>query len=195
MSLIFIKVDRDKKIHSIYSDGIRLAASRITSSNGLKILEIDLPNCNVLFGCAGVSKFCNWIKLRIANEIQTHNIVNYMSNRTEVVERISDMMRSIWETFCEKHGLRNDDEQYSTFGCIMSINGILFKSDSYGKENIFDTYIIDDRNYGATGQEEVAALCLLENGIEPQKVFDTISKFNCYINNNMRVIENVKYEK
>ena len=178
MSLVFIKVDRDKKTHSIYSEGIRLADNRIKSSNGLKILEIDLPNCNVLFGCTGATKFCNWVKLRIANEIQARNIVNYISNRTEVVERISDMMRSIWEAFCEKHGLQNDDEVYSTFGCIMSINGTLFKSDVYGKENIFDTYIIDDRNYGATGQEEVAALCLLENDIEPQKIFDTISKFN-----------------
>lgn len=41
--------------------------------------------------------------------------------------------------------------------------------------------------------KEIAALCLLENGIEIQRIFDTICKFNNSVNNNVRSIENISY--
>lgn len=110
-------------------------------------------------------------------------------------ESLKDIVHSIWRSFCLDRRLTLDNQTFNSFGCILSINGYLYTAQHYrcNDINTFYVYEITDRDYCVNGQEEVAALCLLANGIETQRIFDTICKFNNSINNNVRSIENVSY--
>ena len=193
MSLVILKVDRENHTHSIYSDGISLiGGSEISDSESTKIRRIDIGENSILIGCTGVNILCRYVRLMIGLEIQKRDIIAFLSDDDEASERLSNLFQSLWLEFCKKHDIAKDDKDYSSFGCLLSINGHIFRTYCY-QGNVFGTQKIIGQNYCAVGQYVIATHCLLENNIGIQKIYDTISKYNSYVNNNVKSIESVKY--
>ena len=195
MSLVILKVDREKKTHSIYCEGISIREEQIYITQKNKITHIDNPNYSILLGTTGNYEFTRYFRLHFEEHFKKSDMLQNLSDCDLGSECLKDIIHSIWRSFCLDRMLSLDNDCFSNFGCILSINGHLYVADHYrcDEKNTFGTYEVTDRDYCVNGQEEIAALCLLENGIEIQRIFDTICKFNNSINNNVRSIENISY--
>lgn len=195
MSLVILKVDREKKTHSIYCEGITISGEQIYLTRSNKITHIDNPNYSILLGTTGNMEFTRYFRLHFEEHFKKSNMLQNLSKCDLGSESLKDIVYNIWRSFCLERMLDLDTNNFNGFGCILSINGHLYVADHYrcDEKNTFGTYEVIDRNYCAKGQEEIAALCLLENDIEIQRIFDTICKFNNSINNNIRSIENISY--
>lgn len=195
MSLVILKVDREKKTHSIYCEGITIRGEQIYITHKNKITHIDNPNYSILLGATGNCEFTRYFRLHFEEHFKKSDMLQNLSNCDLGSECLKDIIHSIWRSFCLDRMLSLDNDCFSNFGCILSINGHLYVADHYrcDEKNTFGTYEVTDRDYCVNGQEEIAALCLLENGIEIQRIFDTICKFNNSINNNVRSFENISY--
>lgn len=195
MSLVILKVDREKKTHSIYCEGIRIRQEQIYLTRANKITHIDNHNYSILLGTTGDMEFTRYFRLHFEEHFKKSNMIQNLSNCDLGSESLKDIIYSIWRSFCLDRMLDLDTNSFNSFGCVLSINGHLYVTDHYrcNEKNAFGAYEVTDRNYCVNGQEEIAALCLLENGIEIQRIFDTICKFNNSINNNICSIENISY--
>ena len=195
MSLVILKVDREKKTHSIYCEGISMSKEQIYRTQANKITHIDNPNYSILLGTTGNNEFTRYFRLHFEEHFKKSDMLQNISNCDLRSESLKDIVHSIWRSFCLDRMLDLNTDCFNSFGCILSINGNLYVADLYrcDDKNTFGVYEVTDRDYCVNGQEEIAALCLLENGIEIQRIFDTICKFNNSINNNVRSIENVSY--
>lgn len=195
MSLVILKVDREKKTHSIYCEGIRIGQEQIYLTRANKITHIDNHNYSILLGTTGDMEFTRYFRLHFEEHFKKSNMIQNLSNCDLGSESLKDIIYSIWRSFCLDRMFDLDTNSFNSFGCVLSINGHLYVADHYrcNEKNTFGAYEVTDRNYCVNGQEEIAALCLLENGIEIQRIFDTICKFNNSINNNISSIENVSY--
>ena len=195
MSLVILKVDREKKTHSIYCEGISMREEQICLTRSNKIAHIDNPNYSILLGTTGNTEFTRYFRLHFEEHFKKSDMLQNLSNCDLGTENLKDIIHNIWSSFCADRTLSLDTIYFSGFGCILSINGNLYVADHYrcDDKNTFGVYKVTDRDYCVNGQEEIAALCLLENGIEIQRIFDTICKFNNSINNNVCSIENISY--
>ena len=195
MSLVILKVDKEKKTHSIYCEGISMREEQIYLTRSNKIAHIDNPNYSLLLGTTGNTEFTRYFRLHFEEHFKKSDMLQNLSNCDLGTENLKDIIHNIWSSFCADRTLSLDTIYFSGFGCILSINGNLYVADHYrcDDKNTFGTYKVTDRDYCVNGQEEIAALCLLENGIEIQRIFDTICKFNNSINNNVCSIENISY--
>ena len=195
MSLVILKVDREKKTHSIYCEGISMREEQICLTRSNKIAHIDNPNYSILLGTTGNTEFTRYFRLHFEEHFKKSDMLQNISNCDLRSESLKDIVHSIWRSFCLDRMLDLNTDCFNSFGCILSINGNLYVADLYrcDDKNTFGVYEVTDRDYCVNGQEEIAALCLLENGIEIQRIFDTICKFNNSINNNVRSIENISY--
>ena len=195
MSLVILKVDREKKTHSIYCEGISMREEQICLTRSNKIAHIDNPNYSILLGTTGNTEFTRYFRLHFEEHFKKSDMLQNISNCDLRSESLKDIVHSIWRSFCLDRMLDLNTDCFNSFGCILSINGNLYVADLYrcDDKNTFGVYEVTDRDYCVNGQEEIAALCLLENGIEIQRIFDTICKFNNSINNNVHSIENVSY--
>ena len=195
MSLVILKVDREKKTHSIYCEGISMREEQICLTRSNKIAHIDNPNYSILLGTTGNTEFTRYFRLHFEEHFKKSDMLQNLSNCDLGTENLKDIIHNIWSSFCADRTLSLDTIYFSGFGCILSINGNLYVADHYrcDDKNTFGVYEVTDRDYCVNGQEEIAALCLLENGIEIQRIFDTICKFNNSINNNVCSIENISY--
>ena len=195
MSLVILKVDREKKTHSIYCEGISIREEQIYVTRKNKITHIDNPNYSILLGTVGSNEFTRYFRLHFEEHFKKSDMLQNLSNCDLGSESLKDIIYSIWRSFCLDRMLSVDNDSFGHFGCILSINGHLYVADHYrcDEKNTFGVYEVTDRDYCVNGQEEIAALCLLENGIEIQRIFDTICKFNNSVNNNVRSIENISY--
>ena len=195
MSLVILKVDREKKTHSIYCEGISMREEQICLTRSNKIAHIDNPNYSILLGTTGNTEFTRYFRLHFEEHFKKSDMLQNISNCDLRSESLKDIVHSIWRSFCLDRMLDLNTDCFNSFGCILSINGNLYVADLYrcDDKNTFGVYKVTDRDYCVNGQEEIAALCLLENGIEIQRIFDTICKFNNSINNNVHSIENVSY--
>ena len=195
MSLVILKVDREKKTHSIYCEGISIREEQIYITQKNKITHIDNPNYSILIGTVGSNEFTRYFRLHFEEHFKKSDMLQNLSNCDLGSESLKDIIHNVWRSFCLDRMLPLDSSSFADFGCILSINGHLYVADHYrcDEKNTFGVYEVTDRDYCVNGQEEIAALCLLENGIEIQRIFDTICKFNNSINNNVRSIENISY--
>lgn len=195
MSLIILTLDREKKTHSIYCDGLTVSGGQICKTNSNKIAYFNTSQYSILLGTTGSLIFTRYFRVNFEEQFRQSDVLQNLSNTELSCEKIKVLISSIWKKFCEVNRISLDNSDFSDFGCVMSINGHLYNIDYYrcGEINTFDVYEVNDRDYHASGQDDIAAMCLLENNIEPQKIFDTISKFNCHINNIVHSIENISY--
>ena len=195
MSLVILKVDKEKKTHSIYCEGISMREEQIYLTRSNKIAHIDNPNYSILLGTTGNTEFTRYFRLHFEEHFKKSDMLQNISNCDLRSESLKDIVDSIWRSFCLDRMLDLNTDCFNSFGCILSINGNLYVADLYrcDDKNTFGVYEVTDRDYCVNGQEEIAALCLLENGIEIQRIFDTICKFNNSINNNVCSIENISY--
>ena len=63
MSLVILKVDREKKTHSIYCDGITIREDQIYITRNNKITHIDNPNYSILLGTTGDNEFARYFRI------------------------------------------------------------------------------------------------------------------------------------
>lgn len=195
MSLVILKVDREKKTHSIYCEGISMREEQIYLTRSNKITHIDNPHYSILLGTTGNTEFTRYFRLHFEEHFKKSDMLQNLSNCDLGSENLKDIIHNIWCSFCADRTLSLDTNYFNGFGCILSINGNLYVADHYrcDDKNTFGAYKVTDRDYCVNGQEEIAALCLLENDIKIQRIFDTICKFNNSINNNVCSIENISY--
>lgn len=195
MSLVILKVDREKKTHSIYCEGIGMREEHIYLTQSNKITHIDNPHYSILLGTTGNMEFTRYFRLHFEEHFKKSDMLQNLSNCDLGSDNLKDIIHNIWCSFCADRTLSLNTNCFSSFGCILSINGNLYVADHYrcDDQNTFSAYKVTDRDYCVNGQEEIAALCLLENDIKIQDIFDTICKFNNSINNNVSSIENISY--
>lgn len=67
MSLVILKVDREKKTHSIYCEGISMGEERIYLTQANKITHIDNPNYSILLGTTGSAEFTRYFDCILKN--------------------------------------------------------------------------------------------------------------------------------
>lgn len=192
MSLVIIKVDREHNTHSIYSEGIQLYGdSEIMTNNTNKITHIKIGKLDILLGCTGSSSLGRFIRLRIADKIASSELANVLYDIDASEDKLVAIFNGLWEDFCDENELDTSNDSWSECESIMSINGRLFHIELYS-EHRFDVSTLDE-DFTAVGQGDLAAKCMLSLGIDVQTILDTISKYNCQINNNLKAIENIPY--
>lgn len=193
MSLVVIKVDRTAKTHSIYSDGIKLSDSNIINANSNKICHIGTDKYDILIGCTGSSNLLRYIRVHLKEKLSNNIFSDFQTEIDLVEEEICNIFKTLWIDFCEENKLLNDNQDYN-LSCIISINGYMFLIQHYNGTT-FDSILLSDDDFCTTGQDEIAAKCMLYNNVPIQQIFDTISRYNCHVNNNVHSIENVSYLK
>ena len=188
MSLIWIKVDREKKTHSIYCDGIQLAGSTIDTSDAQKILAFKNFYYSVLLGVTGEVHGANYIKKQL--EIKLNNAEYIKLDDQHINRNVTELIEKIAEDYKQKYN------EYPDNSLILSINGNLFKI------NLIDTEI-NRWNCVKTNNDFIAcgapydiatALFYYDKDIKPQTLLDTVCKVTNTINNNLISIENVEYK-
>lgn len=193
MSLVILKVDRDNKTCSIYSEGITCSGHEIVNTDSVKIKHIkiskDYGNYDILIGCVGGAMLNVYVRSHFQTLIETiisnHNTSVYSD---ELIMEIMIKFRSMIDEYIAFNGTKDE----ISFGCVFSINGSLFKVEQYDKSEL-SCVMITDKNYVCVGQEHVAAQCLIHNNIDINKVFKTISRFNNAVNDKMDYIT-INYE-
>jgi hypothetical protein len=191
MSLVIIKVNRENKTHSIYADSICIGGSNhIYTNNCNKIVNVECNNYNILLGTTGDRSLAKYIRYNFQTHFRKLKYINF-NEKNEIAEiALSDLFKDLIEEYLCKYEPSNP-ESICFNGCL-SINGNIFDVVWYDKKLITVDWI-DDYDYFAVGQENIAAMCMLDNGIEIPKIYETIKKFNCYVNDNVSKLENIKF--
>lgn len=186
MSLVWIKVDREAKQHSIYSDGLVVDNDTILCHDFQKTRLYKDFKLSILLGCIGSVSAMNFIyKYFFIKWKQQTNIQYYKENAcrelTELFEVLGKYYKELYDT-----------ELDATV--ILSINGYLFylKHVSNGRWICLET----EENFICAGPAKSEALTLLyyNKYIEPQDLLNTVAKVTNTINTNLFKIEKISYE-
>lgn len=192
MSLVIIKVDRTAKTHSIYSDGMMLKGNNVYSSTAKKITHIENDKFSILLGCVGNGIFSDYVRIHFQEILKSSNILEYLADETMAENEISSIFKKLWLNYCKENEMK--ENSWNDFGAAISINGYLFVTDRY-QDLIFHSIMVKDDAFCTMGENEIAAKYMLYNNLPIQQIFDTISRYNSCVNNNVRSIENVSYLK
>ena len=191
MSLVIIKVDREKKTHSIYCDG---RCGNMVMQKANKISEYKTQGHSILVGTAGYRNFNTYFRLHFVEIVVRERLLDYLDDNEVATAKLIDIGMIIWRDFCAKIGLPKKKNSYDAFGAILSIDGKLYELDGFivDERFVFESHEID-RDFAVSGSEDTAALCLLEAGVDIKTIFKVISKYNYYVNNNITSIEDVMF--
>ena len=100
MSLVILKVDREKKTHSIYCEGISMREEQIYLTRSNKITHIDNPNYSILLGTTGSNEFTRYFRLHFEEHFKKSGMLQNVSNCDLGTENLKDIIHSLWRSFC-----------------------------------------------------------------------------------------------
>ena len=187
MSVVWIKVNREKKTHSAYSDGIQVSPNdEIVSDDTKKITNYEFLNTSILLGAVGSSHGTAYIKKYFPIRWKTSNIQYWNEDTTtDLAEFFEDMANEYQNKYSEP--LKNT--------VILSINGNLFWINSVRDGKIWQVSRIN-KNFICAGAPENEAKTLLyyNENIDPQDLLNTLAKVQTTTNTNLYKIENISYD-
>lgn len=187
MSVVWIKVDRDNKTHSAYSDGLQLSPDdEIVSNNTKKITHYKFFNTSILLGSVGSSHGSAYIKKYFPIRWKTSNIQYWNEDTTTDLAEFFESMANEYEKKYSQP-LKNT--------VILSINGNLFLIVSAFDGKIWQVSRTNE-NFICAGapENETKTLLYYNENIDPQDLLNTLAKVQTTTNTNLYKIENIKYE-
>ena len=186
MSVVWIKVDRENKTHSAYSDGIQKSDDEIVSNDATKVIHYKFFNTSILLGIVGQAHGFAYIKKYFPIKWKTSNIQYWKEETTMDLAEFFEEMANEYE---KKYGepLKNN--------VILSINGNLFWVGSSVQGKIWQTSRTNE-NFICAGapESETRTLLYYNENIDPQDLLNTLAKVQTTTNTNLYKIENIKYE-
>ena len=190
MSIVIIKVDKKAKTHSIFSDGILVRGeSKIWDDHKNKIRHVEIDGHSILIGTCGYGVFSRYLRLNLPDKIKDIDSSG-LSDKDSIENILIEIYSSMWKEFCDKHQLKYTSEDSDA---IISIDGVIIEL-STDANRVANASILDDAEYHTIGQDAQAANIMLDLGIEAGTIIRAISKRNCYVNENVMSITNVKYQ-
>jgi hypothetical protein len=192
MSLVWIKVNRERKIHSIYSeysDGLQLIGDEKISNDGCKIDNFSINGVSVLMGVVGNGHWSNYIfknlpiKLGIIKKL-------YDDKTNKIVCRdFSEMFENLETEYKNTYG-----EHMNNRVCL-SINGNLFFA--FNNSNKIWDVCSSNEDFLCIGAPRAEAKTLLyyDINIDPQIMLNCLNRVTTTINTNLFKIENIYYGK
>ena len=152
MSVVWIKVNRENKTHSIYCDGrITKTNGEIVEENKCKFAQVNIDGKNVLIGATGYTIHCDYIKNHIYEAFNDKTIqevkekyyplfdfgrqINSIDDLLSLTEDknyigyVEEFLKHIFYKIFDKK-IKNHKEDCLPY-IILSINGYLFKAESY----------------------------------------------------------------
>lgn len=192
MTLIIGKVDRKKRLQSVYSDGMVCSGDEIWHGGMVKCFQFANCECCVSGGFCGFAYLGQWFSQNVEAEFR-----KCFKGKDVGIKKfevgMADMFNSMADKFYEKYGVKkNDAEKNGRMVVLVIINGEIYEVERFENER-FHCYHMSGCDFDAVGQASVSAKCMLENGIKVQRIYDTVSKYNSKVNNVVAKIENVKY--
>lgn len=203
MSLAIIKVDKESKQHSVYSDGRVSKGTEIILENSPKIFKYDLEyittckcNVSVLGASIGSMYLDKFIDSFLKDELSgIESLWDISRDIPRVVEDLTEAYNKLWQKYCLHRNIPVNSTRYASYEGLLSINGYLFHIDSYDLDDnvVFQVYYLD-KGYDIIGAGKPLALPLLEYGVtDMQKVFDIVSSKEASVNANVFLYEGVSY--
>lgn len=191
MSLVIIKVDREKRTHSVYCDG---RSGNMVMEKANKISKYNIQDHSILAGTTGYHDFNVYFRMHFEEIVIQERLFDHLDDNELTATKLADIGAVIWRNFCKKMHLPVKKNSYDVFGAVISIDGNLFALDGNVVDDIFIfTAHETERDFVVSGADDNAALCLLDVGINIQTIFETISKYNYYVNDNITSIEDVMF--
>ena len=96
MSLVILKVNREKKTHSIYCEGITISGEQIYLTRSNKITHIDNPNYSILLGTTGNTEFTRYFRLHFEEHFKKSDMLQNLSNCDLGTENLKDINPLEW---------------------------------------------------------------------------------------------------
>lgn len=200
MSLAIVKVDREKKTHSIYAEGISLSGGEIVSQTSQKVYSKSLgSNVSILSSHIGTKDLDRFFEIYLYDKLTKKFLSNANSNYFLASEELTDIYNQLFKTYCGKRNLdlNNLGENWTSYSGILSINGDIYHVHAYHENSVvsFNAQHIDD-DFFCIGQETQAVKALHLYGCnDTHKMIEIVSKINNKVGTNIFCYENISYEK
>lgn len=195
MSLIWIKVDKEKKTHSIYCDGMVIGSKEeIVTNDQQKIIEYNGGFYSVLLGCSGKPHSARFIMEYFGRMFAQRDIHYNLDGKKNVEWELIGLFEDINKNYASKYDTDLDGD------VVLSINGHLFKMydrccGRWECVSTKDNFICCDSSFNYQSITMAAsALLHYNNDIEPQDLLNTVSKVTNAVNTELIKIENVEYK-
>lgn len=175
MSLVIVKVNKEAKTHSIYSEGICCCGDDIVSNTQEKFNVLKSDGYNILVGTTGVSSFGCYIRRHFLDNFSVKEYVE-TEEWSGIVEYLTNVYINLYGSFCKKFSISDSKsaKDHPT-DIILSVNGkiiVVNQRDS----GIIDVEDHSDEEYYAIGCGDTNALCLLDAGVDVKDVFRIVSR-------------------
>ena len=194
MSLIFGTVNRKNRTQSIYSDGIIIQENDIITQTKNKLVSFTTFNhYTVSAGFCGLLYVNEHFRLNLQDAFNK-TFTTPEPNLLDLDMMLSQMFNNLAEQYYQEYNIQPKAvDRTSHIGGILIINGIFYLIERYEGE-LFHSLKLEGIDSYAHGQGEIPARCLLDNNVKPQKILQTIAKYNNSISPNLSAIENICYE-
>ncbi len=194
MSLIIVKVDREKHTQSVYSDGITLFGDEILTNNSKKVGHFTYNGICVSYGNTGSSYFNQYVTQHFADVFASH-IKDKKHEITDkfYIQELPLMFNEMRTNFIAEYNIPDGDlEITGEKGSLVVIDGEIYSVNQYKGEN-FRTKHYNGHNSFACGVGDESAKCLLDTQLSIQEIYDIISRHYSTVNNNVFCEENSIY--
>ena len=205
MSVVWIKVNRENKTHSIYCDGqVTTCEGEIRDDSRCKFNLLKIENRNILIGATGTGYNCDYLLAHLHEELTNiviENILNLLKSPL-TIRNAEEILNDIIEKIMQQKFKNNKINYYPSI--ILSIDGYLFQgngfnfSDMAEDENQYYRFAISYRNKNhiecGAGWMEIKALLEYDNNADPQKILNITASIEDSVNNNLCKLENIKYK-
>jgi hypothetical protein len=203
MSLAIVKVDREKRTHSIYAEGRVSGGNNIITENNRKVFKcealVDSQTCVSILGASIGSTFLDdYLELKLPKMLCEVNWKEFFPlglNIPSVLDRLIIIYNQLWTEFCTTRNISLESSKHSNYSGLLSINGNIFHIESYDNDGTvtFLAYEVD-KKFDAIGAGDEGALALLTyGGIDIYKIFETMAKLKSSINANVFAYDNIPY--
>ena len=204
MSVVWINVNRENKMHSIYCDGrVTDRADQICNEDKCKIKQFSIGNNSILIGDIGDTYSCDYLTNHIYEKMSNEfikNILNLLRDPQTIIKAEELLNEMIENIMCKKF-LNNKEDFFPVI--VLSINGNLFYGQSYVFSSLtedgskcykfsFEYKKINHIECGS-GAKYVKTILEYDNDADPQKILDVTASLITSVNNHLFKLENIKY--
>jgi len=183
MSLVIITVEREKRTHTIHSDGIEVRNDYmdIASQSCNKIRKLEYKGHSILVGTCGHCTIGRYIRNHITEYLEEFRVFEKMHEHIDDVEEFFiRMFRKMYDAYKEDM----HTEHYVEFTCALSIDGHLFSVQNYDDGEV-DCRVLTDSDILCIGLGGDIATALIENDVPIKKVFATVHRHKTCVGENM----------
>lgn len=204
MSVVWIKVNRENKTHSIYCDGRVIDDFNVIhNENNCKIKQFNINDNSILIGTVGSVYSCDYLTNHIYEELSNEfiqNVLNLLKD-PQTICKAEELLNEIIEKIMRKRFLNNKEDFFPVI--VLSINGNLFFGQSYCISTLTEDgsgyykFLSEYKNINhiecGSGDKYVKTILEYDNDADPQKILDVTASLITSVNNHLFKVENIKY--